>query len=327
MTGPSALPAAADRSFADRLASPSTACRIPATQGDTLASALLANGVHLDRALVQVSPAARHAAARAPRSRTRLSPSTAAAAASTPNLRATQVELYDGLVAESQNRWPSLALRRRRGQRPASAGCFGAGFYYKTFMWPPVGLEDALRADDPRARRALASRRASPIPIATRTATPIATCWSSAPARPASRPRSPRRESGARVILCDEQAELGGWLLAEPDVDDRREDRARMGRGHGRRARRNAERARCCRARTAFGYYAQNFVGLAERLTDHLPHRRSRPAARAAVAGAGQAGGARDRRHRASAGLPGQRPARASCSPIAARTLSQPTMA
>ena len=35
------------------------------------------------------------------------------ARALTPNLRATQVELYDGLIAASQNRWPSLSMRRR----------------------------------------------------------------------------------------------------------------------------------------------------------------------------------------------------------------------
>ena len=76
--------------------------------GDTLASALLANGVRLvgrsfkyhrprgiltagseePNALVGVGRGGRY----------------------TPNLRATQVELYDGLVAESQNRWPSLAF-------------------------------------------------------------------------------------------------------------------------------------------------------------------------------------------------------------------------
>ena len=77
-------------------------------EGDTLASALLANGVHLmgrsfkyhrprgvitagsdePNALVSVGTGARH----------------------TPNLRAPQVELYDGLVAKSQNAWPSLSF-------------------------------------------------------------------------------------------------------------------------------------------------------------------------------------------------------------------------
>ena len=45
------------------------------------------------------------------------------------------MELYDGLEARSQNRWPSLAF-----DIGAVNGCsrpfLAAGFYYKTFMWP-----------------------------------------------------------------------------------------------------------------------------------------------------------------------------------------------
>jgi sarcosine oxidase, subunit alpha len=52
-----------------------------------------------------------------------------------PNLRATQIEIFDGLTAESQNRWPSLkydfgAINSRFSR------FLPAGFYYKTFMWP-----------------------------------------------------------------------------------------------------------------------------------------------------------------------------------------------
>ena len=102
-------------------------------QGDTLASALLANGQRLMgrsfkyhrprsvvglgaeemNALVGVGQGARHE----------------------PNLRATQVELYDGLHAVSQNRWPSLALDIG-GFSGRLSRFFPAGFYYKTFMWP-----------------------------------------------------------------------------------------------------------------------------------------------------------------------------------------------
>src|ERR1700704_2464838 len=77
--------------------------------GDTLASALLANGVHLvgrsfkyhrPRGILTASSAEPNALVAVWRD----------AARYTPNLRATQVELYEGLRAESQNRWPSLAL-------------------------------------------------------------------------------------------------------------------------------------------------------------------------------------------------------------------------
>ena len=77
--------------------------------GDTLASALLANGVHLaarsfkyhrPRGILTAGSAEPNALVAVRRDDARC----------TPNLRATQVELYDGLEAESQNRWPSLAL-------------------------------------------------------------------------------------------------------------------------------------------------------------------------------------------------------------------------
>jgi sarcosine oxidase subunit alpha len=57
------------------------------------------------------------------------------AARYTPNLRATQVELYEGLQAESQNRWPSLACDVG-AVNGLIAPFIPAGFYYKTFMWP-----------------------------------------------------------------------------------------------------------------------------------------------------------------------------------------------
>ncbi len=101
--------------------------------GDTLASALLANGVRVvgrsfkyhrprgliaagseePNALVSVGEGARHE----------------------PNLRAPQVELFDGLIAKSQNNWPNLSFDA--GQiNNAMSRLLPAGFYYKTFMWP-----------------------------------------------------------------------------------------------------------------------------------------------------------------------------------------------
>jgi len=75
--------------------------------GDTLASALLANGVHLvGRSFKYHRP--RGFLAAGSEEPNGLVTVTRDAARVTPNLRATQVELYDGLIAESQNRWPSL---------------------------------------------------------------------------------------------------------------------------------------------------------------------------------------------------------------------------
>ncbi|MDQ2803307.1 MAG: 2Fe-2S iron-sulfur cluster-binding protein, partial [Pseudomonadota bacterium] len=75
--------------------------------GDTLASALLANGVHLvGRSFKYHRPRGILAAgADEPNALVGVRRDDARYA---PNLRATQLELYAGLRAESQNRWPSL---------------------------------------------------------------------------------------------------------------------------------------------------------------------------------------------------------------------------
>ena len=188
-------------------------------------------------------------------------------------------------------------------------------------------LEQGLRAAHPPRRRPRRRAGRSPIRTATPAATPIATCWSSAPARPAlrgARGRPQRR----RVILCDEQAELGGSLLSEPDADDRRHAGIGLARRrHGRRWRR-WRTSRCCRARRPSATTTRISSGSAERVTDHLAVAPAGRAARAAVAGAGQAGRARHRRDRAAAGVRRQRPARASCwrarrAPISTATASR----
>src|SRR5262244_969729 len=76
--------------------------------GDTLASALLANGVHLvARSFKYHRPRGIFAAgSEEPNALVELK----RGARSEPNMRATTVELYEGLVAASQNRWPSLVL-------------------------------------------------------------------------------------------------------------------------------------------------------------------------------------------------------------------------
>ena len=116
--------------------------------GDTLASALVANGVavvgrsfkyHRPRGLLS-------AGAEEPNALVELR----AGARREPNTRATGVELFDGLEAVSQNRWPSLrfdVLAVSRLFAPIAA----AGFYYKTFMWPAAFWEKLY---EPLIRRA-----------------------------------------------------------------------------------------------------------------------------------------------------------------------------
>ncbi|QMW23069.1 2Fe-2S iron-sulfur cluster-binding protein [Sandaracinobacteroides saxicola] len=101
--------------------------------GDTLASALLANGVHLvGRSFKYHRPRGIvSAGAEEPNALVTVGEG----AFAEPNTRATMVELHEGLVATSQNRWPSLSF-----DAGALTGLFGrffpAGFYYKTFFGP-----------------------------------------------------------------------------------------------------------------------------------------------------------------------------------------------
>ena len=81
-------------------------------------------------------------------------------------------------------------------------------------------------------------------------------------------------ESGKRVILADEQAELGGSLLHElTSTIDGEPAWAWLADDAGR-ARRLRANVTLLPRTTAFGYYNHNHLGLVERLTDHLaaPH-------------------------------------------------------
>ena len=60
-----------------------------------------------------------------------------------PNMRATVQEIYPGLEARSQNRWPSLQVDLM-SVNDLAAPFLGAGFYYKTFMWAARLLGEAL---------------------------------------------------------------------------------------------------------------------------------------------------------------------------------------
>ena len=103
-------------------------------EGDTLASALLANGVrlfgrsykyHRPRGIVAAGAEEPNALVGVARGPGRF----------TPNARATEIELYDGLVATSQNRWPSLRFDVG-AINDVLAPLIGAGFYDKSFMGP-----------------------------------------------------------------------------------------------------------------------------------------------------------------------------------------------
>jgi sarcosine oxidase subunit alpha len=234
--------------------------------GDTLASALLANGVHLTgRSFKYHRPRGIFAAgSEEPNALVTVRRD---AARVTPNLRATQVELYDGLIAESQNRWPSLERDFGRANDLLSR-FFPAGFYYKTFMWPRKAWKALY---EPLIRRAAGLGRAPLEADPDRYAQRYAHCdvlvVGGGPAGIAA--AAAAAEGGARVILCEETAEFGGSLLADAsariDASSALEWVQRSVAALG-----NSPRVTLLPRTTAFGYFPHNLIGLCERLSDHL---------------------------------------------------------
>jgi len=231
--------------------------------GDTLASALLANGVSLiGRSFKHHRPRGVFSAgAEEPNALVQLESGTRAQ----PNLRATQVELYDGLGAESINCWPSVKLDLW-AINDLLARLIPAGFYYKTFMMPgrlwPVyervirhiaGLGRApVEADFDRYERMHDHCDVLVVgggPAGLRAALAAG-------------------QAGARVILADEQNEFGGALLGSRDEIDGAPALDWVARAvgdlHG------MAEVRLLPRTTVFGYFHHNFLVAAERNTDHL---------------------------------------------------------
>ena len=237
--------------------------------GDTLASALLANGIHLaGRSFKYHRPRGIMAAgAEEPNALVTVS---RGGGRVTPNLRATQVELYEGLVATSQNRWPSLRRDAGAINDALPDGLLSAGFYYKTFM-APAGAWAGLY--EPLIRRAAGLGTAPTLPDPDHYAHRYAFCdvlvVGAGAAGLAAALAAAR--AGRRVILADEQAELGGGLLAESALVDGMAAADWVARAVAELA---AAGVTLLPRTQAFGIYLQNFVGLAERVTDHqmVPH-------------------------------------------------------
>ena len=103
-------------------------------KGDTLASALLANNVHLvGRSFKYHRPRGiMTSGSEEPNAIVQINKNSSV---TEPNVRATEVEIYDGLEASSQNCWPSVNFDIG-GINNFLSPLLPAGFYYKTFMWP-----------------------------------------------------------------------------------------------------------------------------------------------------------------------------------------------
>ncbi len=229
--------------------------------GDTLASALLAKGVmlfgrsfkyHRPRGLLGAGVEEPNALVTVSRGPGR----------TTPNLRATGVALYEELEAISQNRWPSLKTDLGAINDRLSP-LFPAGFYNKTFKWPRAAWEALY---EPAIRRMAGLGAPPTLPDPDHYAATFAHCdVLIIGAGPAGIDAALEHCGGtARVILIDDQEEIGGGALSDPVLWPWLERSVA--------ALAAAPNIRVLARTTGFGHYHDNFVGAVERLTDHLPH-------------------------------------------------------
>ncbi len=234
--------------------------------GDTLASALLANGVspvnrsfklHRPRGIVGSGAEEPNAILQIGRG-----------AETLPNMRATRVPLHDGLVARSMQGWPGLGFDVGAINNVFSR-VFSAGFYYKTFMSPQrlwkyyekvirrsAGLGKAPSKPDPDRYE----HRNAHCDVLVVGAGPAGLTAALAAAR-----------SGARVIIADEQDEPGGSLLGTNDTIGDRPASAwvqDVWSGLGQ----HEDVIRLTRS-SVFGYHDHNFLTIAENCGDHVRQR------------------------------------------------------
>jgi sarcosine oxidase subunit alpha len=246
-------------------------------EGDTLAASLLANGVKLvgrsfkyhrargtltagieePHALVQLEPASAHTEA---------------------NRRATEVEIYEGLNAESQNCWPNVKYDIGMATQ-LFAPLLSAGFYYKTFkqpqkLWPwyekqirkAAGLGKSPQIADPdRYERQYAH-------------CDVLIIGGGFAGMSVARQLA---QSDKQVILCEQSHLWGGTLnneakshseitlndeIPENWINGQIEHLA------------NHNNITLLKRTTAFGHYSDNYVCLVERITEHLPiNQRQKP--------------------------------------------------
>ena len=232
--------------------------------GDTLASALLAHGVRrMARSFKYGRPRGIiGAGAEEPNALVQLG----TGALTTPNVKATQAELYEGLSARSTSGWPSLDfdLKSVLGQ---GSRFMPAGFYSKTFKWPQklwplyetvirkfAGFGDAPAEPDPEDYDHL-HHHVDVLVVGGGACGLLAALQAG--------------RAGLKTLLLDEQNELGGWLLSDPNAQiDGRSSDAYIRSVQAALA--EMPHVTVLVRTTAFGMYEQNLVQAVELLQDHI---------------------------------------------------------
>ena len=231
-------------------------------QGDTLASALIANDVHL------VGRSFKYHRARGILTAGSEEPNAIVqlgiGARTEPNIRATEIELYEGLEAASQNCWPSVNFDIGAMNNILSR-IFPAGFYYKTFKWPPsmwLFYEHFIRkaaglGQSPTAKNPDRYEQKFFHTDLTIVGAGISGLLAALGAG----------RSGCKVLLIDENPELGGYLL-DYDFSINEKD--------GKKWIKNItdelnglSNVTILKRTTAMGYYDYNYLTALEKVTNH----------------------------------------------------------
>ena len=233
--------------------------------GDTLAAALLANGVDVvGRSFKYSRPRGIVAAgAEEPNAVLQIG---STEAAQIPNVRATQQALYANLTATSTNGWPSVNTDLMGILGKVGGGMMPPGFYYKTFMYPQnlwltyekyirkaAGLGRSPKENDPDIYDYM-NQHCDVLVVG---AGPAGLAAALAAGR-----------SGARVILADEQEEFGGSLLSTREMLDDKPAADWAAKAIAE-LQKMPEVTLLPRA-TVNGYHDHNFLTIHQRLTDHL---------------------------------------------------------
>lgn len=233
--------------------------------GDTLASALLANGVRVTgRSFKYHRPRGLFGAGvEEPNTLVQL----ASDALSEPNLKATEVELREGLKARAVNCWPSARFDLMAVVRWFKV-FMPSGFYYKTFIWPSWHWFEGVI----RAAAGLGKSPQQPDPDRYDKRNLSVEVLVVGGGRYGLEAAIKAAEEGREVLLLDDKRELGGALLYEHETVNGQTSESHIAQLLGRAKKLSNLRVltRC----TAFGYYDHNHLVAVEMLSGAGPRQR-----------------------------------------------------